>query len=180
MSLFSRFVRFGFVAIFFAPIYASATAFVPIAVGDITIIIPIAPPSIAVQFSDSENAEVSTVESVVVRVTPTDNQIRKVEFNLNGLGWVEATLVNGQYEYDFGQLDLGNYEVEVRINGLHIQSHAFAVVLPPVRDIKNALVEYEYDDYGRLVLVKVNGQIVIDYRLDAADNRTQADYTEVQ
>jgi hypothetical protein len=41
VSLFSRFVRFGFVAIFFAPIYTNATTFVPISVGDITIIIPI-------------------------------------------------------------------------------------------------------------------------------------------
>lgn len=41
MNLFSKFIRLGFISVFLTPVYVSATTYVPISVGDITIIIPI-------------------------------------------------------------------------------------------------------------------------------------------
>lgn len=156
-----------------------ATVYVPIVLGDITIVIPIEAPTLAIQFSDSGDAQIYSTDSAILRVNAS-SQITKIEFNLNGQGWVTATLVNGQYQYDFGQLGIGSYHIQVRINNLHVQSYTFTVVSPPIMNLKNALVQYEYDDSGRLVLVKVNGKIVIDYRLDAAENRTQIEYKEVK
>lgn len=41
MNLFSTFIRLGFISAFLTPLYVNATTYVPISVGDITIIIPV-------------------------------------------------------------------------------------------------------------------------------------------
>ncbi|APD95721.1 hypothetical protein BM523_17920 [Alteromonas mediterranea] len=156
-----------------------ANVYVPIVVGDIFIIIPLPEPEITVKFADTESNEIPEMESVSLAIDSESGNIFKLEVRVNGGYWVEIELSNGQYFLDLGQLPMGAHSIDIRINGLFERSYPIQIVTPPGANLSDAVVEYGYDDYGRLKTITVNGSVVIEYTLDASDNRKQVDYTEL-
>jgi hypothetical protein len=69
---------------------------------------------------------------------------------------------------------------KVLVNSKVVDPIDFGVAALTTSSLKNALVEYKYDDIGRITQVWVNNVLVIDYTLDDVNNRTQTLYKEVQ
>ncbi|WP_218419943.1 hypothetical protein [Alteromonas lipotrueae] len=157
-----------------------ANTYVPILVGDIFIIIPLPEPSITVKFGDIESSKIPKMESVLLSVAADSGDIYKVEVRVNGSDWVEIEVSNGEYFLDLGQLSMGAHDIEIRINGLFERKYLVEIVPPPGANLSNAVVEYNYDDYGRLEKVIVNGNVIVEYDLDASDNRKKVEYTELE
>lgn len=70
---------------------------------------------------------ISENESFVVKVIPRGGDTQTVEVSLDGVSWFSASLVNGVYEYDFGLLTIGEYNLQTRINSVSQDTTSFSV-----------------------------------------------------
>lgn len=100
--------------------------------------------------------------------------ITKVEFKLSNGQWIEATLIDGVYLFDFGQLPQGSYEVIIRITdnaGNTYQSNhdveAIEEAPTPVTNLTFTNVETQK---GELTLTWEGSPLASEYRITESKN----------
>ncbi len=86
----------------------------------------LAAPSI-IQPGGNPLSGISKNESFVVKVIPRGGDTQTVEVSLDGVSWFSASLVDGVYEYDFGLLTIGEYNLQTRINSVSQDQTSFSV-----------------------------------------------------
>lgn len=78
--------------------------------------------------------EITSASDFIAQAIPNnavDFELISVEFSIDGENWFEAEYVNGIYQYNFNQLQAGQYTLFARLNGSSVISIAFEVATAP-------------------------------------------------
>jgi YD repeat-containing protein len=121
-----------------------------------------------------EGETTHTTDPFIAIATPTagnEANIQTLEFSLNGTDWFSASLVDGVYQHDFGNLTEDLYTLHTRITQLGGASTVTTIDFEVVDTLVQLI--YHYDALGRVICVEdaTNGDR--DYDYDDAGNRSQ-------
>lgn len=119
--------------------------------------------NIEVSVSDGEFSD-SQVFSILVKNVETPGKV-------TGVFSPSQSDTNTRFPVSWNAIsNADNYNVLVKSGARLVNVAAF----------KSKTLEYVYDEYVRLKSILSDGEALIEYSLDKADNRTKADYKEVQ
>lgn len=80
---------------------------------------------------DQLNSEQDFIAIALVNAGNT-LEIQTIEFSINQEDWFNSNFIDGEYQFNFGRLEAGNYTLYARVNADYIQSISISISSPPI------------------------------------------------